>query len=215
MSLDILLVDDHCMLRQGLRAMLDDEPDMRVVGEAADGRSAIALVHQLRPDVVVMDVGMAELNGEDATRQILQDHPGLKVVALSAWHDAERVRGMLAAGATGYVVKSAAYDELRQAVEAAAQGQVYLSSRLVGTPPAAGRASGRPGADAKGLSIREREVVQLIAEGHTSLEIAERLSISAATVDTHRRNIGRKLGCRSVAELTKYAIRHGLTPVES
>ncbi len=216
MSVDILLVDDHRMLREGLRAMLEDEPEIRVVGEAADGRSAVALTHRLRPDVVVMDVGMGELNGVDATRKIRHDHPEVKVVALSAYRDSDRVQDMLDAGACGYVVKSAAYRELRQAIEAATQGEVFLSLREAETGSKAKRRPPRGGADQKGvLSLREREVVQLIAEGHTSPEIAERLSISAATVDTHRRNIGRKLGYRSVADVTKYAVRNGLTPVES
>jgi len=216
MSLKILLVDDHRMLREGLNAILAEEPDLEVVGQAEDGRSALRLVQELKPDVVIMDIGMRELNGVDATRQVVAENPGVRVVALSTYSDKVHVLGMLEAGASGYVIKSSAYDELRSAVRAAASGKTYLSPEVAGAVVEAHLETRvRDTENKKELSPREREVLQLIAEGRTSAEIAERLYVSAATVDTHRRNIARKLDRHSVAELTKYAIRAGLTQIDS
>lgn len=216
MNLKILLVDDHRMLREGLNAILADEPDMDVVGQAEDGRSAIRLARELKPDVVIMDIGMRELNGSDATRQIVAENPNLHVVALSTYSDKVHVLGMLEAGATGYVIKSSAYDELRRAIRAVVGGNTYLSPEVAGAVVEAHLETRvRDTENKKELSPREREVLQLIAEGRTSAEIAERLYVSVATVDTHRRNIARKLDRHSVAELTKYAIRAGLTQIDS
>jgi DNA-binding NarL/FixJ family response regulator len=214
-SLRILLADDHAMLREGLRSILAREGDVEVVGEADDGRAAVELARALAPDLVVMDVGMRELNGIEATRQIRAESPKTKVIGLSTHSDRRYVLGMLDAGASGYIVKVSAYDELRQAVRAVARGGVYLSPQIAElvaddrTAPA--RADAFPRAV---LGPREREVVQLIAEGHRSPEIARRLHISTLTVETHRRNILRKLGLHNVAELTRYAISEGLTPLD-
>jgi DNA-binding NarL/FixJ family response regulator len=212
----VLLVDDHAILREGLGALLAEQSDIEIVGEAGDGRTAIDMVRTLSPDVVVMDVGMPDLNGIDATRRIRAEHPGSRVVALSTHTDERYVQHMLEAGACGYVLKIAAYDELLRAVRAASQGRTYLSTEIAGG--VVDRAlHGRPGADATGgakLGTREREVLQLVAEGKTSAEAAKSMHISIKTVETHRRNIVLKLGLRGTAELTKYAIREGLTSVE-
>jgi len=216
MCVRVLLVDDHKMMRDGLRALLGSAADISVVGEACDGRSALDLVRSLEPDVVVMDVGMPELNGVEATHRIRAEHSGVKVIALSAYTDERRVQHMLDAGAIGYVVKLAAQDELLQAVRAAGQGRSYLSPEIAGlvVERSSGlRAPGEPSAFAT-LGAREREVVQLVAEGKTSAETAAQMHISIRTVETHRRNIVQKLGLRGTAELTRYAIREGLTTLE-
>jgi two-component system NarL family response regulator len=211
--LRVLLIDDHELMRQGLRSILDREDDVEVVGEAASGRAALELSRTLAPDVVVMDVAMQDQNGIEATRQIRAACPNVKVLALSSHSDARYVNAMLEAGACGYVLKANAYDDLRRALDAARLGRSYLcadvtqsvvgaSLRAVGATPVAQ------------LSGREREVLQLLAEGLSSPEIGQRLFIATSTVETHRRNIMRRLGIHSVADLTKYAIREGLTSLE-
>jgi len=217
MSIKVLLVDDHKMMREGLCALLANEPDIDVVGEASDGRTALDLVRTLRPDVLVMDIGMPELNGIEATRQILAEYESVKVIALSTHTDRRFVHHMLDAGARGYVLKIEAHGELLRAVRSASRGNVYLSPAIAGMvversthPHAAGEVSAY-----STLGAREREVLQLITEGNTSAETAKRMHISIRTVETHRRNLVRKLGLRGTAELTKYAIREGLTSLES
>ena len=212
MTTRVLLVDDHRIMREGLRALLAHEPEINVIGEAVDGRGALAMVDRDPPDVIVMDVGMPGMNGVEATRCVRRAHPDVKVVALSIHADKRYVQNMLSAGASGYVLKSAAADELLGAVRAAIRGERFLSSELDGEA-----IGSRPG-DGSAFSVlgaREREVLQLLAEGLKSKTIAERLSIAYKTVETHRRNIMRKLGIHSVAELTKYAVREGLTNLES
>jgi DNA-binding NarL/FixJ family response regulator len=216
MSIRILLADDHEMLREGLRAILEREDDLEIVGEASDGRTAVAMAAKLIPDVVVMDITMPDLNGVEATRQIRTDHPEVSVVALSRHSERHYVLRILEAGAGGYVLKSAAYDELRSAVRAVTRGQKYLSPSITGIVVderlrAAAQVEISKQAD---LGPREREIVQLLAEGHSSAQIAGRLHISTRTVESHRRNIMKKLGLRGVAELTRWAIREGLTSVE-
>ena len=189
---------------------------MEVIGEAENGRAAIAMTQALGPNVVVMDIGMSDLNGVEATRQIKVENPDVKVVALSTYSDKHYVLRMLEAGAWGYVLKSAAYDELRSAVQAVSEGNKYLSPGITDIViDARIRALAEPDTPSyAALGAREREIVQLLAEGHSSPQIAEQLHISTRTVETHRRTIMKKLGVRSVAELTKYAVREGLTSVE-
>ncbi len=213
MSIQVLLVDDHQIMRAGLSALLADEPDIEVVGEASDGREALGLVRTLSPDIVVMDVGMPEMNGVEATRRIKAEHPRVKVIALSTHTDKRYVHHMLDSGASGYVLKLAAREELLRAVRAASAGKVYLSPEIAGLVVERST-HGEAGVEPSVYSIlgaREREVLQLVAEGKTSAETAKEMRISIKTVETHRRNIVTKLGLHGVAELTKYAVREGLT----
>jgi two-component system NarL family response regulator len=216
-TIRVLLVDDHELMRQGLRSILDREEHVEVVGEAASGRAAVELARTLAPDVVVMDVAMKDLNGIEATRQIRAECPGVKVLALSSHSDSRYVSAILDAGACGYVLKANAYDDLRRALEAARQGKSYLCPDVTQAVVGASLRGTGSAADTlrTSLSPREREVLQLLAEGLTSPQIGKRLYVATTTVDTHRRNVMRKLGIHSVADLTKYAIREGLTPLDS
>jgi len=208
----VLLVDDHQMFREGLRAVFSRAEDIEVVGEAEDGRRAVEMARELAPDMVVMDIGMHELNGIDATGLIRHESPRIKLVMLSTYSDARYVSRALEAGASAYVLKQCAFDELLNAVRAVRAGKSYLSPEITGPLIDRWRASRAPQASpAEALGPREREVLQLLAEGKTSSEIGERLHLSTRTVETHRRNIMRKLGLHSVAELTKYAVREGIT----
>lgn len=210
-TIRIIVADDHQMIREGLRALLRDVPGIKVVGEAEDGRAALRLAAELLPDVVVMDVSMPDLNGIDATRQLMANGKTIKVIALSGKATARSAREMLEAGASGFVRKESAFKELAEAIHSAMKGQVYIS-------PALGEIMATEGAahndhDAK-LSIREREVLQLASEGRSTKEIARHLSVSIKTIETHRRNLMEKLNLFSTAELTKYAIREGVTSAE-
>jgi DNA-binding NarL/FixJ family response regulator len=208
----VVLADDHRMLREALRAVLEKEPDIEVVGEAADGHATLQLARKLAPDVVVLDVAMPELSGIDAMSQLASHHPKIRVVALSAYSDRRYVLEMLKAGAAGYVVKAAAGTELLRAIRAVASGRSYLCPEIAGT--VIDDVKHRDSPVSRGLAAlgrREREILQLIAEGQRSAALAKRLFISVATVDTHRRNIMRKLNLHTVAQLTKYAIREGLS----
>ncbi len=211
----ILIADDHKIMRDGLRALLEKRADVTVVGEAADGHEAVALVQRLKPDVVVMDVTMPNLNGVEATRHIVAASPKVKVIGLSMNSDRRYVLAMFSAGASGYLVKNAAGEELSRAIEAVMAGQKYVSP-LVCEAVVASAVSGAAvtASEATSLSAREREVLQRLAEGATSKEIATALRVAVSTVETHRRQIAEKLGLRSVAELTKYAIREGLTSLD-
>jgi two-component system NarL family response regulator len=211
----ILLVDDHQMVREGLRGILEKEGSLSVVGEAGSGREAIELARRCRPDVVVMDVAMSDMNGIEATRQIRDLVPGARVVALSSHSDRRYVKAILDAGANGYVLKANAYDELLRAVDAARKDRKYLAAEVTSAIIESALREGTEGSVYDLLGAREREVLQLLAEGLTSAEIAQRLHVSTSTVETHRRNIMRKLDIHNVAALTKYAIREGLTALEA
>jgi DNA-binding NarL/FixJ family response regulator len=216
MNIRVLLVDDHKIMLEGLRALLEREPRIEIVGGAADGRTALDLVKSLSPDVVVMDVGMPDLNGIEATRQIRAVNQRVKVVALSAHADKRYVFHMLDAGASGYVLKITAHDELVRAVFAVNEGKTYQCPEIAGF--VVGRykqavTDSEPSAYST-LGAREREVLQLVAEGKTSGEAARTMHISVKTVEAHRRNIAEKLGLHGTAELTKYAVREGLTSLE-
>ena len=216
MSIRILLVDDHQMMRDGLRSVLDLEDDLDVVGEAGNGYQALEMARTRRPDVIVMDIGMKDLNGIEATRQIIAQNPRSKVIGLSTHSSEPYVVSMLEAGACGYVLKDAAVDEMRRAIRVVAAGKHYLSPEVAGTVVASSLRGPSPEGDSAPavLAPRERQILQLLAEGHTSSEIARQLHIATTTVDSHRRNIMRKLDLHSVAALTKYAIREGLTALE-
>jgi two-component system, NarL family, response regulator NreC len=212
-TIRILLAEDHTIVRKGLRSLLDGEAGIRVVGEAADGREAVGKVGQLLPDVVVMDIAMPALNGLEATRQIRNRFPKVKVLILTMHADEEYIPQVLQAGASGYVVKQAAPEELVSAVQAVYQGELFLSpsiSRTV-TQEYARQAEASTGQDHDDpLTPREREVLQLIAEGQPPRQIAHLLCISTKTVETHRAHLMGKLDAHSTAELTQYAIRKGI-----
>ena len=212
----ILLVDDHEVMRDGLRVLLQDQSDMEVVGEAGHGRQALEVEASLHPDVVLMDVEMPELNGIEATRQLVARNAGVKVVALTMFTDQKVMQEMLDAGAVGFVVKGASTEHLIDAIHAAERGEVYLSPEIVGSTDTTFVEGARRHAAlvADVLTNREKEVLQLVAEGGTTKSVGVRLHISAKTVDTHRQNIMKKLDIRTVAELTKYAVRRGLTSLQ-
>ena len=212
MSIRIVLADDHKMILAALRSLLEKEIDIAVVGDAGDGAALLELVERTAPDIAVVDVGMPGMNGIEATRRLRAARPDLKVIALSAYSDKRFVLEMLDAGAKGYLIKASAGDELPRAIRAIAQGQTYLCPEVAGTIVEAARGKSSPEVNAAAkLGQREREVLALLAEGKSSSEIAARMHIAASTVEVHRRNIMRKLDLHSVAELTKYAIREGLT----
>ncbi len=211
MSIRVLLADDHKIMRQALRALLEREKGIDVVAEAGNGQEVLDLAVRFAPDLVIMDVSMPGLNGIEATKQLLARQPAIKVIALSAYSDRRFVVGMLEAGASGYIIKAAAGEELIRAIYSVQNNRHYLCPEV---SVALGDAVSEQ--DKKGdviLGRREMEVLKLLAEGVRSPEIAARLNISPGTVEVHRRNIMHKLGLHSVAELTRYAIREGLTPM--
>ncbi len=220
--LKVMIADDHRLVREALRAVLERH-GVEVVGEAEHGREAVKKARELCPDVVLMDVMMPELNGVDGTRRIAQERPQTKVIAVSMHTDRRYVKAMLEAGAAGYLLKNADSQELLLALRTVSAGNKYVSPAIAGVvleaaPPSSSRlVSSRPAGPYCGdkpLSPREREVLQLLAEGCSSKEIATRLSVSLPTVETHRRQIAEKLNLRTIAALTKYAIREGLTSLD-
>ena len=211
----ILLVDDHSLFRSCLRNMLEQQPGMQVVGEAADGREAVQLARKLRPHVVLMDIAMPELNGIEATQQILGDNGNgrTKVLALSMYSRDAYVQGVLKAGATGYMLKSCPADELIQAIRAVGEGKTYLTPEIAHILVSDYR-SGGSNAGSNDLTQREKEVLQLVAEGHSTKGIASNLKVSDKTIESHRQNLMHKLDIHSIAELTKYALREGITTLD-
>jgi two-component system response regulator NreC len=205
----LLIADDHTILRQGIRALLEHEPDIQVIGEAEDGHSAIRLSCELQPDVVLMDIAMPLLNGLEATRQIRRDSPCVKVLILSMYENEEYIRQSLAAGAMGYILKDADVSELLTAIRAVYHNEAVLSPAITRLVIEDYLRWGDLSAEnlTDGLSHRERQVLQLIAEGHTNKQIAEILCISIKTVQAHRANIMSKLDLHDRSELVKYAIR--------
>ena len=212
----IILADDHQIVRQGLRILLEAETDMKVVAEADNGRKVLKLAQELLPDVIIMDLSMPELNGIEATRQILSGAPEVKVIALSMHSDSLFVLNMIKSGASGYLLKDCALEELVKAIRAVVDDKTYLSpgvSDIVIRDFVTGWQTTNSSAFSV-LSPREREVLQLMAEGRTTNQIADGLCVSVKTVEAHRKQVMTKLGIHSVAELTKYAIRQGLTSLE-
>ncbi len=207
-STTILIADDHAVVRQGFRMILAAEPDLSVIGEAANGREVITLAEQLQPDVVLMDVSMPELNGIEATRRLLAISPRTRILALSMHRDSVYVREILRAGASGYLLKEAGDKDLLFAVRALAAGQGYLSPEVSDAVLSDYRKHVTDPIDM--LTTREREVLQMIAEGRTNKEIALTLDISTYTVDSHRGRIMEKLNLHSVGELVRFAFRNGL-----
>jgi len=210
--LRILIVDDHEVVRRGLRALVESHPGWEVCGEAVTGREAVEKTKKLNPEVVVMDITMPELNGLEATRQIMKIAPETAVLILTVHESEQLVRAVLEAGAQGYVLKSDAGRDLVAAVEALSQHKVFFTSSVakivLQTYRKRGSTTEAPGEPASVLSPREREIVQLLAEGKSNNEIAETLFISAKTVETHRAHIMEKLDLHSIAELVHYAIRN-------
>jgi len=217
MSIRILLADDHKITRQGLRSLLEKQPDMEVVAEAEEGRTAVRLVRELVPNVVIMDVSMPDLNGMQATRKIVAEFPNVKIIALSMHSDSLFVIEMLKSGASGYLLKDCAFEDLERAIRTVVADKTYLSPTIssVVVDDYLHRLSRADFADSEVLTDREREVLQLMAEGKSTKRIALELHISTKTVETHRRQIMNKLDIHTVAELTKYAIRKGLTSLET
>lgn len=204
----VLLVDDHAVVRQGFRMILSAEPDFEVIGEAANGREAIAQAELLYPDIVLMDVSMPELNGIEATRRIVAISPRTRILALSMHRDSVYVREILRAGASGYLLKEAGDSDLLAAIRAVAQGQGYLSPAVSDAVLSDYRKHVTDPIDL--LTTREREVLQMIAEGKTNKEIATALVLSTYTVESHRGRIMEKLNLHSVGELVRFAFRNGL-----
>ena len=217
MSLRILLADDHRIMREGLRSLLEKQPGMEVIAEAENGRTTVQLSRELKPDVVVMDIAMPDLNGIEATRQILAESPDVKVTALSMLSDTKFVREMLSAGASGYLLKDSAFEELGKALRTVINNQTYLSPKIASlvVKDYLGNIASKDSSASPVLTNREREVLQLLAEGKNAKQIASSLYVSVKTIETHRKKIMDKLGMNSIAELTKYAIREGLTSLDS
>jgi len=212
----ILIADDHGVMREGLKILIDNQPGMEVVGQAENGQKVMQLAEQLSPDVILMDIAMPNINGIEATRQILKENPDIRIIALSVHFDRHFVTEMLKAGASGYVLKSCLFDEVLKAIQTVGAGGHYLSPKITGVvledyvqyvTAAEKTTEGH-------LTERERQVVQFLTEGKSTKEIALSLHVSPKTVDSNRRQIMNKLGIFNIAELTKYAIREGLTSQE-
>lgn len=212
MTIRLVVADDHKIVREGLRSLLEREPGIDVAAEADNGREAMKLAVELRPDVVLMDLSMPDMNGIEATRRIVESSGGSRVLALSMHSDKRFVVEALAAGAKGYLLKDCASEELVGAIRTVAAGETYLSPRIAGliVSDYLDKGSASPAPSTR-LTTREREVLQLFAEGKSTKEVAFLLSVSVKTIETHRVQIMRKLNIRSLAELTKYAIREGIT----
>jgi len=215
--ISVFLADDHTIVRDGLRFLLEAQADITVVGDAADGRQAVRQVQQLRPDVVIMDIAMPELNGIEATQQIRQTCPSTQVVILSVHSTAEHIFRALQAGARGYLLKESAGMEVVDAIRAVHAGRRYVSQRITETmidDYVRQRQAAEPRSPLERLSPREREVLQLVVEGKSSAEIADILFLSTKTVETYRSRLMHKLGISDLPSLVKFAIQHGLTPLE-
>jgi DNA-binding NarL/FixJ family response regulator len=204
---DVLIAHSHSLFRDGLKSLIESRGDLHVIAEARDGWSAVGLARKLHPSVIVTEVSLTGLNAVDATRHIIADTPGVKIIGLSRNGEERLAAQMIRAGAHGYLVKEYGRDDLMHAIDNAIEGKVYVNTGNGADAPAAGEM--RPA-----LTPREREVLQLIAEGNSTRQIAETLIVSTKTIETHRKHIMEKLDTYSIAELTKYAIREGMTTIE-
>ncbi len=212
MSIKIIIADDHKIVRTGIKSMLEKEHNLVIIGEAENGRDAVKIVCELKPDIVLMDIGMPQLNGIEATKQISEAKINTKIIALSMHSDKHFIIGMFKAGASGYLLKDCAYNELIDAINTVYNKKIYLSKEITGIVinELVGLLAG--GNDQGNLlSSREKEILQLIAEGIPTKIIAEKLFLSSKTIETHRKNIMDKLEIHTIPELTKYAVRVGLT----
>ena len=216
MSIRVILADDHTILRHGLSKLIQQQEDMEVIAQAGDGHSTVELTRDLSPDIVIMDIGMPDLNGIDATQQIIRDFPKVKVIGLSMHSGKKFVIEMLKAGASGYLLKDCAFEELIIAIKTVASGKVYLSPTIsdIVVENYVRNSAEKQSSVFSLLSQREREVLQLMAEGKTTKKIARQLHISPKTVEGHRLRLMAKLKMDNVAKLTKYAIQEGLTSPE-
>ena len=216
MSIKILLADDHKIVRDGLKSLIKKEVSMEVIGEADNGRKTVQLARDLEPEIIIMDISMPDLNGIEATRQIVADSPDVKIIALSMHSDKRYVKGVLSAGASGYLLKDSAFEELVEAIRTVDTGRFYLSAGIVGVvvKDYVGSQANKDALTSDILSAREREVLQLLAEGKSTKEIASDLHVSVKTIETHRQNIMQKLNIHTIAGLTRYAIREGLTSLD-
>jgi len=216
MTIRVLIADDHQIVRQGLRTLLEKEPDLKVVAQSEDGRTTVRLARELAPEIIIMDVAMPDLNGIEATRQIVSEMPQVKVIALSMYADRRFVANMLKAGASGYLLKDCAYEELVRAIRVVMAQKTYLSPGVtdIVVKDYVQGAQDQGASVFSVLSPREREVLQLMSEGKSTNQIADSLHVSVKTIETHRQQVMHKLNIHNVAGLTKYAIREGLTSVE-
>jgi DNA-binding NarL/FixJ family response regulator len=216
MSIKIVIADDHKIIRDGICSLLEKHPNMEVVAEVDNGREAVEVTRQLAPDVVIMDISMPGLNGIEATRKITEYNPDIRVIGLSMHADVEYVSGLLKAGASGYILKECAFGEIVQAINAVVRNKYYICPEVayVVIEGLKGKHVTQERDDTSLLTEREREILQLIAEGNSSKEIAANLNLSVKTVASHRQNIMDKLNCHDVVKLTKYAIRKGITSVD-
>lgn len=213
MSIRVILVDDHQIMLQGLRALLDKQPDMEVIAEAGEGRTALRLARDLMPDVIILDVAMPDLNGMETARMITSEMPTIKIIALSMHSDRRFVVEMLKAGASGYLLKDCALEDLVRAIRVVMANQTYLSPEVAGTvvDEYVRKSSDGDLSAFSVLTAREREVLQLLVEGLSTKNIAAHLHVSIKTIETHRQHIMEKINTRSIADLIKYAVREGLT----
>lgn len=216
MSIRILVADDHGIVREGLRSLLGRQPDMAIIGEATDGRKALELVRELLPDVIVMDITMPNLNGVDATRQVISEFPNVKVIALSMHSCTMFVADMIKAGASGYLLKDCLFDELAEAIRVVCDGGTYLSPGVISVVvnDYVNRLTSTSSLPLENLTEREREVLQLIGEGKNTKQIALQLHLSTKAIEANRRKIMEKLHTQSVADLVRWAILGGLTSLE-
>jgi DNA-binding NarL/FixJ family response regulator len=217
MTVRILLADDHTLFRQGLRTMLEKNHDLKVIGEARGGREAVQLAIKLSPHVVVMDISMPDMNGIEAARRIVSRNPAVKILALSMHSNRRFVLEILKTGARGYLLKDCAFEELMTAIRTIMGGKVYLSAEIADTmirDYVRSSSQKKDGSVFSILTAREQETLQLLSEGRTTKQIAYQLGLSVKTVETHRQKIMKKLGIHSIAEMTKYAIREGLTSLD-